>query len=88
MPDHWHGLVQLHEGDLSRVVGRFKALVTNEIKRSTGRRYPLWQKAFQDRALREEDDVRAAARYVVANPVRAGLVERVGLYPYWNAVWL
>jgi hypothetical protein len=28
------------------------------------------------------------ARYVVANPVRAGLVQRVGQYPHWDAIWL
>jgi hypothetical protein len=28
------------------------------------------------------------ARYIVANPLRAGLVSRVGHYPFWNAVWL
>ncbi|MFV3290267.1 transposase, partial [Pseudomonas sp. NY11955] len=28
------------------------------------------------------------ARYIVANPIRAGLVSRVGDYPHWDAVWL
>jgi putative transposase len=28
------------------------------------------------------------ARYIVANPLRAGLVERLGDYPHWDAVWL
>ena len=32
--------------------------------------------------------LRDVARYIVANPLRAGLVERVGDYPYWDAVWL
>jgi REP element-mobilizing transposase RayT len=88
MPDHWHGLIELHDGDLSRVVGRYKAMVSSSIKRSTGRKSPVWQKSFQDRALRKHDDVKAAARYIVANPLRAGLVTRVGDYPYWNATWL
>ena len=30
----------------------------------------------------------AVVRYVLLNPVRAGLVLRVGAYPYWNAVWV
>jgi putative transposase len=38
--------------------------------------------------LRDEDDVKDWARYIVANPVRAGLVKRVGDYPHWDAVWL
>jgi REP element-mobilizing transposase RayT len=88
MPDHWHGLIELHDGDLSRVVARYKAMVSSAIKRSSGRTSPVWQKAFQDRALRKDDDVKAAARYIVANPLRAGLVDRIGDYPYWNAIWL
>jgi hypothetical protein len=28
------------------------------------------------------------ARYIVANPLRAGLVEHLGDYPLWDAVWL
>lgn len=88
MPDHWHGLVELREGDISRVVARYKALVSSAVKRSSGRKSPVWQKSFQDRALRKDDDIVAAARYLVANPLRAGLVDRIGNYPYWNAVWL
>jgi hypothetical protein len=28
------------------------------------------------------------ARYIVYNPVRAGLVSRIGDYPHWDAVWV
>jgi hypothetical protein len=38
--------------------------------------------------LRRDEDLRAVARYVILNPVRAGLVQRVGDYPHWDAVWL
>ncbi|NUT74814.1 hypothetical protein HNO86_07130 [Pseudomonas sp. C1C7] len=41
-----------------------------------------------DRAVRREKDVKHLARYVVANPIRAGLVERVHDYPLWDACWL
>jgi REP element-mobilizing transposase RayT len=88
MPDHWHGLVELHEGELSQTVARFKAAVSRNIKLKTGRKSPVWQRTFHDAALRCDEDVRAAARYLVGNPLRAGLVESVGDYPYWNAVWL
>jgi hypothetical protein len=29
-----------------------------------------------------------AARYIVANPLRAGLTRRLGDYPLWDAIWL
>ncbi|SFW55284.1 REP-associated tyrosine transposase [Luteibacter sp. UNCMF366Tsu5.1] len=88
MPDHWHGLIKLGDEDLHRVVGRYKAAVSRVIKRASERESPVWQRTFHDRALRREDDIKAAARYLIANPLRAGLVERIGDYPYWNAVWL
>jgi len=89
MPDHAHWLLQLGSGcTLERVVGRIKttsSLAANRVLRRSG---PLWQPAFHDHALRHEDDMRAVARYIVANPLRAGLVARVGDYPFWNCVWL
>ncbi|WP_255364595.1 transposase [Luteibacter sp. UNC138MFCol5.1] len=87
MPDHWHGLIHLRESELSKVVEAMKSRVTKAL-RAEGRVSPVWQRAFHDRAIREDDDVKAAARYVIANPVRAGLVARVGDYPYWNTVWI
>jgi putative transposase len=48
----------------------------------------VWADGFHDRALRLEDDVLIAARYIITNPVRAGLVSRVHDYSYWDAVWL
>jgi REP element-mobilizing transposase RayT len=47
----------------------------------------VWQRGFHDRALRRDDDVVAAARYIVANPLRAGLVENVGEYALWDAIY-
>jgi hypothetical protein len=32
--------------------------------------------------------LRQIAEYVIQNPVRAGLVDDIGLYPFWNACWL
>ena len=83
MPDHLHWLMRLLPGhDLSAVVRDVKAMSSRRI----GHR--VWQKGFHDHALRKEDDVRAWARYIVANPLRAGLVARVGDYPHWDAAWL
>jgi REP element-mobilizing transposase RayT len=83
MPDHLHWLLVLGEGEsLSAVVRRVKALMS---KRSG---LSVWQKGFHDHALRREEDVQTVARYVVANPLRAGLVERLGEYPHWDAMWL
>lgn len=88
MPDHLHWLVQLKTGSLSQLMQRLKsrsAVATNATRRTHG---AIWQKGFHDRAIRDEEDLRNVARYIVANPLRAGLVNRLGDYPFWDAVWL
>ena len=83
MPDHLHWLLTLHPGArLSQVVGSVKSVTAHAI----GQR--LWQAGFHDHALRNEEDLPAIARYMVANPVRKGLVCRVGDWPHWDAIWL
>ena len=89
MPDHVHWLVQLGtEGTLHGVIRRLKAASAREANRALGRRGALWAPAYFERALRAEDDVAGVARYIVANPLRAGLVKSVRDYPSWDAVWL
>jgi putative transposase len=46
------------------------------------------KKAFYDHAVRKDEDVQGIARYIVANPLRAGLVKHIGYYPLWDAIWL
>ena len=88
MPDHWHGLIELGECDgISLVMNRFKA-VSTKILVEKGRSKPVWARGFHDHALRREENVIATARYIVANPVRAGLVHHALDYPYWNCIWL
>src|SRR5690606_38165875 len=82
MPDHFHWLMQLNDESLGRVGGRVRGVCARKI----GRR--IWQRGCHDRAVRREDDLKALARYVIANPIRAGLVESVEDYPHWDAVWL
>ena len=48
----------------------------------------LWQEGFHDHALRKEEDLVKLARYIVANPLRAGIVSKIADYPLWDAVWL
>ncbi|MBB3063245.1 REP-associated tyrosine transposase [Microbulbifer rhizosphaerae] len=89
MPDHAHWLIQLGENaDLSELIKKMKSASALLVNKSTSASGPLWDKGFHDRALRKEEDIVAAARYLVANPLRAGLVKRVEDYPYWNAIWL
>jgi putative transposase len=88
MPDHFHWLIELQQGSLSKLMARVKSRSSRSLMYHTGHQGPVWQKSYHDRALRREEDLLQAARYVVLNPVRAGLVERVGDYPLWDSIWL
>jgi len=88
MPDHLHWLVELNAGKLDALMRRVKSRSALALNRQTGRTGPLWQPGYHDHAVRQEEDLRAVARYVVANPLRAGLVKQIGDYPLWDAVWL
>ena len=89
MPDHWHAIVELGAGDdLADLVRRIKGASALEINRYRCAVGSVWAAGFHDHALRYEEDLVGVARYVVANPVRAGLVTRVADYPFWDAVWL
>lgn len=83
MPDHLHWLMSLGEArGLSAVVGTLKSLSARRLGGS------IWQAGFHDHAVRKEEDLPALARYIVANPLRVGLVKRIGDYPHWDAIWL
>ena len=88
MPDHVHWLFELQDSDLPQVMGRTKSRSTLTINRVRGATGPFWQRGYHDRAVRTEEDLRRIARYVIANPLRAGLVERIGDYSLWDAAWL
>ena len=89
MPDHFHWLIQLDDSatSISKLMQSVKTSTAVMARQQigTGR---IWNDGFYDRAIRRDEDLEAVARYIVANPVRAGLVRRVGEYPHWDAIWV
>jgi putative transposase len=100
MPDHLHLLVgsEEHDVDLFRFVKAFKQKTAWWFKHDSGslKASPtasssspsLWQKSYYDHIVRSDVDLRAAAEYVLGNPVRAGFTEALGQYRYAGSfVW-
>jgi putative transposase len=81
MPDHVHFIVTaISEG------AEFQKMVANWKQRtgyawSLRHKQRLWQHGYFERVLREKDDPLSLARYIIENPVRAGLVEHPMEYP-------
>ena len=82
MPDHLHWLMELGDQNLGKVMQQLKGRTSFQLG---GR---LWQERYYDHAVRSDEDIRKLARYIIANPLRKGLVDKIGDYPLWDAVWL
>jgi putative transposase len=82
MPDHVHLVVEAvtETADLKRFVDDLKQRTGYAFARENGGR--LWQTSWFDHVFRPEESTLEICRYVVANPVRAGLVMSARAYPY------
>ncbi len=89
MPDHFHWLLTCGEnGDICESIHRVKSVSAHRINKHLGRTGKLWQGSFYDQAIRKEENIAHVARYIVANPLRAGLVKSLSDYSLWDAVWV
>ncbi|KTD93262.1 transposase [Pseudoalteromonas sp. H71] len=88
MPDHLHWLFQLKECSLANVIKIFKSVTTVKINKLNGTTGKIWQQNYFEHQLRSEKDLINQARYIVANPLRAGVAKNVGQYPYWDCIYL
>jgi len=76
MPDHFHGLVGLHDNDrehcttsLSAMMNGFKAAVTSRVRRlPSPPAYEVWHRSFHDALIRSHRHFDRVCRYIEANP--------------------
>ena len=82
MPDHLHLLAGglTDDASLLRFMKAWKQQTGYEYARQHHAR--LWQVGYFDHILRSDESVLKHARYIVGNPVRAGLVRNVDDYPF------
>lgn len=80
MPDHLHWIVA-RSTELDDTVGRFK-VASSRAAWKCGWQGRLWQLSYFDTLLRSREILLWTQRYIQANPVRAGLVRRIGDYPW------
>jgi len=88
MPDHVHLLVHAksEHADFQAFMKRFKQMTGFAYKQQT--RQKLWQVGYHDRILRDDESSDTVARYILENPIRAGLTTALGEYAYaWSDVY-
>ena len=82
MPDHAHLLLEgmNEKSALCKFVESAKQQSAHTYAQVT--REKLWQEGYYDRVLRPTEDPKWVARYIIHNPVRAGLVKSPRDYPF------
>jgi REP element-mobilizing transposase RayT len=82
MPDHVHLIVSglNDDSDAKSFIGRAKQYSGFYFKRESG--VHLWQRYGFEHFIRDEMELALTIGYVIANPVRAGLVIHPSEYPY------
>lgn len=91
LPDHLHCVWTLPEGDadysvrwrlikarFSRGLPKGPLRASHEVRQEHG----IWQRRFWEHHIRDEADFAAHVRYCHMNPVKQGLVDRPGDWPY------
>jgi len=82
MPDHVHLLVQSisEDSNCKRFIVKTKQCSAHAYAQEFKAR--LWQPFGYEHVLRDEEDGLVVARYILENPVRAGLAKTVMEYPF------
>ena len=82
MPDHLHALLEgLSEfSDLPEFVRLLKQESSYWFR--SHHASSLWQRGYYEHTLRSDESSIIVARYILGNPVRAGLVEKPKDYPF------
>ena len=84
MTNHYHLLLESRRVQLSTGMQRVNGAYGAAFNRRHKRRGHLFGERFRSWVVETEDHVSAACRYIVANPVRAGLCEDAADWP-WSA---
>lgn len=87
MPDHVHLLASVVAGDLVSAIGALKSRST-KVFRGFGHASPLWHRSFHDQGIRGERAFDEAVRYVLDNPVVAGLTASWEEYDLIAGSWV
>lgn len=81
MPNHIHLLIRPFTEDdgvqvkLSEIVKRLKSYTSREIGKLNNSTGKLWRADYFDRQIRNESDYYYSVKYILNNPVKAGLID-------------
>ncbi len=82
MTNHYHLVVETPDGNLSKGMRQLNGVFTQACNRRHGRTGHLFQGRFKGILVDKDSYLLELTRYVVLNPVRAGMVKQAGDWPW------
>ena len=82
MDNHYHLMIETPQANLSRGMGQLNGIYTQRFNRKHDRVGHVYQGRFKSIVVDKESYLLELSRYVVLNPVRAGMVESAGDWPW------
>ena len=82
MTNHYHLLVETADANLSKGMRQLNGVYSQYVNRTHGRVGHLFQGRFKGILVERDSYLLELARYVVLNPVRAGIVPTPGDWPW------
>ena len=82
MGNHYHLVIEIPEPTLSRGMRQLNGVYTQRFNRRHGRAGHLFQGRYHAVLVERDAHLLELARYVVRNPVRAGIARRAGDWPW------
>ncbi len=86
MPNHLHLLISVDDShSVGRAVQLMKGGFSHAIGQAGRKLKAVWQPSYYEHRVRDNGDYTRIRNYILENPVRRGLVESAGNYPYSSA---
>ncbi len=82
MDNHYHLLIETPDGNLARGMRQLNGVYTQAFNRQHGRAGHVFQGRYKAIVVEKESYLLELSRYVVLNPVRAGMVRSVRDWPW------
>jgi hypothetical protein len=82
MDNHYHLLIETPEANLVQGMQRLNSMYAQHFNRRHHRVGHLWQGRYKSIVVDRESHLLELVRYIVLNPVRAGMVEQAGAWPW------
>lgn len=82
MTNHYHLVIETPEGNLAQGMRQLNGVYTQMVNRTHGRVGHVFQGRYKAILVEKDSYLLELARYVVLNPVRAGMVSEVGAWPW------